>query len=173
MQQKEKEKEKKEINEESEESDEEDYSSEKNFLSDQEEESQEKSKEKEKEGTKKYISKEDYDKLNKKYLELERRISILEKEKEEMSSLMRTLFLQNKTNMHIPLSANKEENINDLMNLANKELENKNKIINELEGKVSKLNLNNVNEFSADKLKEYKDFYSKQLKTINDALKKY
>ena len=38
---------------------------------------------------------------------------------------------------------------------------------------VSKLNLNNVNEFSADKLKEYKDFYSKQLKTINDALKKY
>ena len=171
--QKEKEEEKKEINEESEESDEEDYSSEKNFLSDQEEESQEKSKEKEKEGTKKYISKEDYDKLNKKYLELERRISILEKEKEEMSSLMRTLFLQNKTNMHIPLSANKEENINDLMNLANKELENKNKIINELEGKVSKLNLNNVNEFSADKLKEYKDFYSKQLKTINDALKKY
>ena len=168
-----KEKEKKEINEESEESDEEDYSSEKNFLSDQEEESQEKSKEKEKEGTKKYISKEDYDKLNKKYLELERRISILEKEKEEMSSLMRTLFLQNKTNMHIPLSANKEENINDLMNLANKELENKNKIINELEGKVSKLNLNNVNEFSANKLKEYKDFYSKQLKTINDALKKY
>ena len=59
------------------------------------------------------------------------------------------------------------------MNLANKELESKNKIINELEGKVSKLNLNNVNEFSADKLKEYKDFYSKKLKTINDALKKY
>ena len=57
-----------------------------------------------------------------KYLELERRISILEKEKEEMSSLLRTLFLQNKTNMQIPLSANKEENINDLMNLANKEL---------------------------------------------------
>ena len=61
-----------------------------------------------------------------------------------MSSLMRTLFLQNKNNMLIPLSANKEENINDLMNLANKELENKNKIINELEGKVSKLNFHKL-----------------------------
>ena len=162
---KEKEKESNEINEESEESDGDDYSSEKNFLSEHED-----SKEKEE---KQYIDKEDYDKLNKKYLELERRISILEKEKEEMNSLIRTLFLQNKTNMQIPITENKEENINDLMSLANKELENKNKVIHELEGKVSKLNLNNVNEFSKEKLKEYKDFYTKKLKTINDALKQY
>ena len=90
-----------------------------------------------------------------------------------MNSLIRTLFLQNKTNMQIPITENKEENINDLMSLANKELENKNKVIHELEGKVSKLNLNNVNEFSKEKLKEYKDFYTKKLKTINDALKQY
>ena len=166
----EKEEEKKEINEESEESDEDDYSSEKNFLSDKE---VSKEKEKEKKETENYISKEDYEKLNKKYLELERRISVLEKEKEEMSNLLRNLFLQNKTNMQIPLSANKEENINDLMNLANKELENKNKIINDLQGKVSKLDLNNISKFSKDKLKQYKDFYSKNLKTINDALKQY
>ena len=106
-------------------------------------------------------------------MELERRISVLEKEKEEMSNLLRNLFLQNKTNMQIPASENKEENINDLMNLANKELENKNKIINDLQGKVSKLDLNNISQFSKDKLKQYKDFYSKNLKTINDALKQY
>ena len=90
-----------------------------------------------------------------------------------MSNLLRNLFLQNKTNMQIPASENKEENINDLMNLANKEQENKNKIIHDLQGKVSKLDLNNISKFSKDKLKQYKDFYSKNLKTINDALKQY
>ena len=90
-----------------------------------------------------------------------------------MSTLLRTLFLQNKTNKQIPSSANKEENINDLMTLANKELEMKNNIIHNLEIKVSKLDLRNVKEFSNQQLKEYKDFYTKQLKVINDALKQY
>ena len=164
---KEKETEKKESSEEKEESEEEeDYSSEKNFLSENEDE-------KEKEKVTKYVSKEEYDNLSKKYIELDRRISCLEKEKEEMSTLLRNLFLQNKTNKQIPISANKEENINDLMTLANKELENKNNIIHNLEGKVSKLDLRNVKEFSNQQLKEYKDFYTKQLKVINDALKQY
>ncbi len=164
---KEKETEKKESSEEKEESDEEeDYSSEKNFLSENEDK-------KEKEKVTKYVSKEEYDNLSKKYIELDRRISCLEKEKEEMSTLLRNLFLQNKTNKQIPISANKEENINDLMTLANKELENKNNIIHNLEGKVSKLDLRNVKEFSNQQLKEYKDFYTKQLKVINDALKQY
>ena len=166
---KEKETEKKESSEEKEESEEEeDYSSEKNFLSENEDK-----KEKEKEKVTKYVSKEEYDNLSKKYVELDRRISCLEKEKEEMSTLLRNLFLQNKTNKQIPISANKEENINDLMTLANKELENKNNIIHNLEGKVSKLDLRNVKEFSNQQLKEYKDFYTKQLKVINDALKQY
>ena len=164
---KEKEAEKKESSEEKEESEEDDdYSSEKNFLSEHEE-----TKEKEKE--QKYVSKEEYDNLSKKYIELDRRLTSLEKEKEEMSTLLRTLFLQNKTNKQIPSSANKEENINDLMTLANKELEMKNNIIHNLEGKVSKLDLRNVKEFSNQQLKEYKDFYTKQLKVINDALKQY
>ena len=164
---KEKETEKKESSEEKEESEEEeDYSSEKNFLSENEDK-------KEKEKVTKYVSKEEYDNLNRKYIELDRRISCLEKEKEEMSTLLRNLFLQNKTNKQIPISANKEENINDLMTLANKELENKNNIIHNLEGKVSKLDLRNVKEFSNQQLKEYKDFYTKQLKVINDALKQY
>ena len=164
---KEKETEKKESSEEKEESEEEeDYSSEKNFLSEDEDK-------KEKEKVTKYVSKEEYDNLSKKYIELDRRISCLEKEKEEMSTLLRNLFLQNKTNKQIPISANKEENINDLMTLANKELENKNNIIHNLEGKVSKLDLRNVKEFSNQQLKEYKDFYTKQLKVINEALKQY
>ena len=164
---KEKEAEKKESSEEKEESEEDDdYSSEKNFLSEHEETN-------EKEKEQKYVSKEEYDNLSKKYIELDRRLTSLEKEKEEMSTLLRTLFLQNKTNKQIPSSANKEENINDLMTLANKELEIKNNIIHNLEGKVSKLDLRNVKEFSNQQLKEYKDLYTKQLKVINDALKQY
>ena len=159
------EKEKNNSDENEEEEEEDDYSSEKNFLS-------EDPKEKEKEEPKN-ITKEEYDNLNRKYIELERRISILEKEREEMSSLIRSLYLKNKSNNNIPLSANKEENINDLMNLANEEIKNKNDIIHNLEGKVQKLDLNNVNEFSKDKLKEYKGFYMKNLKIINDALKQY
>ena len=164
---KEKESENKESSEEKEEEseEEEDYSSEKNFLSEQET--------KEKVNVRKYVTKEEYDNLSKKYIELDRRLSCLEKEKEEMSNLLRNLFLQTKTNKQIPLSANKEENINDLMALANKELENKNNIIHNLEGKVSKLDLRNVKQFSNQQLKEYKDFYTKQLKVINDALKQY
>ena len=159
------EKEKNNSDENEEEEEEDDYSSEKNFLS-------EDPKEKEKEEPKN-ITKEEYDNLNRKYIELERRISILEKEREEMSSLIRSLYLKNKSNNNIPLSTNKEENINDLMNLANEEIKNKNDIIHNLEGKVQKLDLNNVNEFSKDKLKEYKEFYMKNLKIINDALKQY
>ena len=115
------EKEKNNSDENEEEEEEDDYSSEKNFLS-------EDPKEKEKEEPKN-ITKEEYDNLNRKYIELERRISILEKEREEMSSLIRSLYLKNKSNNNIPLSANKEENINDLMNLANEEIKNKNCII--------------------------------------------
>ena len=90
-----------------------------------------------------------------------------------MNSLIRSLYLKNKSNNNIPLSANKEENINDLMNLANEEIKNKNDIIHNMRSKIQKLDLNNVNEFSKDKLKEYKEFYMKNLKIINDALKQY
>ena len=100
-------------------------------------------------------------------------IGTTEKEKEEMTQCLRNLYLKNKTNMQIPITANKEDNINDLMFLANKELENKNNIILDLEEKVAKLDLKHVKEFSKDKLKEYKDFYTKNLKIINDALKQY
>ena len=57
------------------------------------------------------------------------------------------------------------------MYLANKELENKNEIINELENKLAMLDLTNIKNFSVEKLKTYKEFYDKNLKIINDAMK--
>ena len=59
------------------------------------------------------------------------------------------------------------------MFLVNKELENKDNIIHELEGKVSKVDLRNIENFSKDELLEYKEFYTKNLKIINEAMKQY
>ena len=58
------------------------------------------------------------------------------------------------------------------MYLANKELEDKNHIINDLEEKRAMLDLTNIQNFSNEKLKKYKEFYSKNLGIIEDALKK-
>ena len=119
------------------------------------------------------MSGKEFDDLNKKNMELERKITSLEKEKEELASCLKKLYLQNKSNSKIPISSNNEENINDLMFLANKELENKDNIIHDLEDKVSKYDLTNIKNFSKEKLKEYKDFYSKNLNIINEAMKQY
>jgi len=119
------------------------------------------------------INDKDFNDLNKKNIELERKITSLEKEKEELAACLKKLYLQNKSNSKIPVSSNNEENINDLMFLANKELENKDNIIHDLEDKVSKYDLANIKNFSKEKLKEYKDFYSKNLNIINEAMKQY
>ena len=116
------------------------------------------------------VSMEDYDILNKNYLELEKRLSNLEQEKTQITSLLTKLYLENKSKGEIFPNSN-EENINDLMYLANKELANKNEIINDLENKLSMLDLTNINNFSVEKLKKFKEFYSKNLQIINDALK--
>ena len=155
-------------NEEEEEEDEEEYSysDEENFLEEKEEEKKVKT-------NNQPVSQEDYNKLNSKYLELERKIAFLEKEKEELSSCLKKLYLENKSISKIPISSNNEENINDLLTLANKELENKNNTIQELNKKVSMVDLRNIENFSKEKLKECKEFYSKNLKLINDAMKQY
>ena len=113
---------------------------------------------------------EDYEKLNKNYLELEKRLSNLEQEKTQLTSLLTKLYLENKSKGDLVPNSN-EENINDLMYLANKELANKNEIINDLENKLAMLDLTNINHFSIEKLKKFKDFYSKNLQIINDAMK--
>ena len=118
------------------------------------------------------ITKKDYDDLNHNYLELQKKLEILEKEKKELTSCLTKLYLENKENTKIYPSSNNEENINDLMYLANKELEEKNHIINELEDKKAMLDLTNIQNFSNEKLKKYKEFYQKNLEIIDDALKK-
>ena len=112
----------------------------------------------------------DYNSLNKNYLELEKRLSNLEQEKTQLTSLLTKLYLENKSKGDLVPNSN-EENINDLMYLANKELANKNEIINDLENKLAMLDLTNINHFSIEKLKKFKDFYSKNLQIINDAMK--
>ena len=124
-------------------------------------------KEEEKEAT---VSMEDYERLNQNYLDLEKRLSILEKEKSQLTSCLTKLYLENKSKTeNIPNSD--EENINDLMYLANKELANKNEIINDLENKLTMLDLTNIKNFSVEKLKKFKEFYDKNLQIINDAMK--
>ena len=113
----------------------------------------------------------DYEQLNKNYLELEKKMKKLEKEKEELTSTLTKLYLENKANAKISPTSNSEENINDLMYLANKELENKNTIINDLEEKMAMLDLTNIKNFSNEKLQKYKAFYTKNLNLIKDALK--
>ena len=78
--------------------------------------------------------------------------------------------MENRTKNDNEINPN-EENINDLMYLANKELSNKNKIINDLENKLTMLDLTNIKHFSVEKLKKFKDFYTKNLQIVNDALK--
>ena len=161
---------KKEEKTEEEEEEEEDYSysDEENFLDDGDNSEKEEKKEKPK-----IINQKDYETLNKNYFELERKILLLEKEKEELASCLKKLYLEKKANANIPITSNNEENINDLMFLVNKELENKDNIIHDLEGKVSKVDLRNIENFSKEELLEYKDFYTKNLKIINEAMKKY
>ena len=124
-------------------------------------------KEEEKEAT---VSIEEYERLNKNYLDLEKRLSILEQEKTQLTTCLTKLYLENKSKAESAPNQN-EENINDLMYLANKELANKNEIISDLENKLTMLDLTNIKNFSVEKLKKFKEFYDKNLQIINDAMK--
>ena len=124
-------------------------------------------KEEEKEAT---VSMEEYERLNKNYLDLEKRLSILEQEKTQLTTCLTKLYLENKSKAESVPYQN-EENINDLMYLANKELANKNEIISDLENKLTMLDLTNIKNFSVEKLKKFKEFYDKNLQIINDAMK--
>ena len=81
----------------------------------------------------------EYKELLDKYNELEKRFELLRKEKEEMETFIRKSYQQQTT--VIPST---EENINDLMELANSELEAKNKRIEELEKKLEMYTLHDI-----------------------------
>ena len=148
------------------------YSDDGDFLNGGSDKEKEKEKEEKEEKSKKFDQK-DYEKLNKNYLELERKILLLEKEKEELTSCLKKIYVEKTSNPKIPITSNNEENINDLMFLANKELEKKDDIIHGLEEKVSKVDLKNIEKFTKKQLLEFKDLYTKNLTKINDAMKQY
>ena len=119
----------------------------------------------------KNVSSNEYNELHKKFLDIERKCNILQKEKEELNSYVKKLYMSIKINTkNIP---NNENNINNLLLLANQELEDKNERIKELKEKTAMADLSDAINFSKEDLKNYKDFYTKNLKIITDAIKGY
>ena len=113
----------------------------------------------------------DYINLYNKYIQLEKQFETISKEKEELENYVINTYLFNKRNTQTVIS--NEENINDLINLANKELEEKNKIIGKLNNKIALNDLSNIQNFSLSKLKELKEKFSENLKKINEAVDIY
>jgi len=112
---------------------------------------------------------EEYKNLYKKFMELERKVNNLEKEKMELNKCIQKIYLNNnnKNKKEIP---NNKEKINSLLSLVNTELEKKDKYIKELKNKTKMADLTGINNFDKDKLNEYKDLYKNNLKIINDIL---
>ena len=113
----------------------------------------------------------DYMNLYNKYNELQRKFENISKEKEELENYIKHSYLANKRNNQNILST--EENINDLLYLANKELEEKNKIIEDLNNKIAMNDLTNIQNFSLSKLKNLREKFSENLKKINEAFDTY
>ena len=111
----------------------------------------------------------EYNELLKKYIEIERRVNELEKEKTELNKCIKKIYLdQYKNKQNIP---NTGQNIDSLLALTNNELEKKDNLIAKLKKETKMADLSDIKNFEKDKLKEYKNFYNKNLKTINDTLK--
>ena len=113
----------------------------------------------------------DYMNLYNKYNELQRNYENISKEKEELENYIKRFYLENKKNTQNLLS--NDDNINDLLYLANKELEEKNKIIEDLNNQIAINDLTNIQNFSLNKLKTLKKKYSENLKKINEVFKTY
>ena len=158
-------KEKQKEDENLEEEEEDDYSySEEDFLS--------QSDKKEKEVRILNLSLSEYNELQKKCLEAEIKVNILEKENLELSNCIKKIYIENnhKIDQNIP---NEEININSLMTLTNEELNKKDKFIKKLKTEAKMVDLSNIKKIHKEELKEYKNLYNKNLKIINDALKKF
>ena len=148
-----------------EEEEEDDYSySEEDFLS--------QSDKKEKEVRILKLSLSEYNELQKKCLDAERKVNILEKENLELSNCIKKIYIENnhKIDQNIP---NEETNINSLMALTNEELDKKDKLIKKLKTEAKMADLSDIEKLKKEELKEFKNLYNKNLKIINDALKQF
>ena len=125
----------------------------------------------EKEEEKKNTNTSKYNELYRKYMDMERKCYILEKEKKEIILFIKKMNMNSKTNIkNIP---NNEENINSLMELANKELEEKDNLIKNLKKEAVMADLSNIDNIPKEQLKKFKETYTNNLKLINEALKVY
>ena len=124
--------------------------------------------EKEDKSENKEVNISEYNKLYKKYLDIERKCYNLEKTKKEICSYINKMNINKKIN--IKMIPNNEESINSLLKLTNIELESKDKYIKELKKDCIMADLTNIKNFNKEKLKLYKDFYIRNLKIINSAL---
>ena len=117
----------------------------------------------------KEVNNYEYNKLFKKYLDLERKCYNLEKEKKEIYKYINKMNLNKKIN--IKIMSNNEESINSLLDITNIELKSKDEYIKELRKHCIMADLTNIGNFKKEKLNLYKDFYIKNLNIIDNALK--
>ncbi len=94
----------------------------------------------------------------------------MEKQKQEKIEMEK--YYLSKLNQAPVQINNTEENISDLILLANEELERKSKIINELLSRVEYLEGNNLENMDEKKLTQLKDFYGNKLSSIVSQLSK-
>ena len=118
------------------------------------------------------LSLSEYNELQKKCLDAERKVNILEKENLELSNCIKKIYIENnhKIDQNIP---NEETNINSLMALTNEELDKKDKLIKKLKTEAKMADLSDIEKLKKEELKEFKNLYNKNLKIINDALKQF
>ena len=118
------------------------------------------------------LSLSEYNELQKKCLEAERKVNILEKENLELSNCIKKIYIENnhQIDQNIP---NEEANINSLMILTNEELNKKDELIKKLKTEAKMVDLSDIKKIEKEELKEYKNLYNKNLKIINDALKQF
>lgn len=97
----------------------------------------------------------------------------LEKEKlqkVQMEAYFKSQAVKNSHTLQAPIISNSEENINDLLTLANEELENKSKLIYELQSRIEFLECKHLDSMNQSQLNQLKSFYGTKLSSVVAAM---
>lgn len=113
----------------------------------------------------------EYDALLEKYSALEHKYNVVLQEKNNMENMFIKQY-QNQLLSNAGMNTN-EENVSDLLELANMELSEKNKEVHLLEKQLEMYDLANIKNFSLAKLNTLQEHYSKNLKLIEDAISSF
>jgi hypothetical protein len=82
-------------------------------------------------------------------------------------------FLKKGVHGQFKAPSSTEENISDLLSLANEELERKSKLVYELESRIEYLEGNNLEAMGESQLNQLKNFYGTKLSSIVSALNSF